>query len=84
MSNTFNSSAVLVSLDNIDRPLNTGMEAKTSPNSTLDSGASSDETGLALLPKSTKVVIAGNNRTKRALVGQVSALGSSKLSLALL
>lgn len=70
--NPLNTTMLSLALDKVDKPLSIGMEMKMSPNSTLDSGASSDDTGLALLPKNTKVVISGNNRTKRALVGQVS------------
>jgi histone deacetylase complex subunit SAP30 len=63
-----------LALDKVDKAMSVGMEVKMSPNSTLDSGASSDDTGLALLPKNTRVVISGNNRTKRALVGQVAVV----------
>eukprot|EP00878_Enallax_costatus_P009977 GHUV01010415.1.p1 GENE.GHUV01010415.1~~GHUV01010415.1.p1 ORF type:complete len:191 (+),score=36.20 GHUV01010415.1:196-768(+) len=73
-SNAFNPTMLSLAMEKLDKLMSIGVEPKMSPNSTMDSGASSDETGLALLPKNTKVVISGNNRTKRALVGQVAVV----------
>jgi hypothetical protein len=51
-----------------------------------DSGASTEETAsgvaLALLPKRTRVIVTGNNRTKRALIGQVCRALQHRCSVA--